>query len=244
MCNVELKERVIENYIKSALKRKKKEKIAIIMVGGPGSGKTNARIEVIEKLKMNTEDFVIVDQDIIVTKYFNNDNKCRNEVNKINDHLYQKAYEGGYNLVFDGTGRNFKYYNDEVINKLKQLSYTTHLCIVVLAKLDEALKSIQTRAGEEGRDVSSKFATDAYSELRTSIPQYLNLPCPNVDYIYLFDNTYFLRLQLVIECAGNQRIMYIDYPETRIGGKAKSRSKSKKRSKSRSKSKKRSKSRK
>ena len=189
MCNVELKERVIENYIKSALKRKKKEKIAIIMVGGPGSGKTNARIEVIEKLKMNTEDFVIVDQDIIVTKYFNNDNKCRNEVNKINDHLYQKAYEGGYNLVYDGTGRNFDYYTKYVINKLKNAGYTTHLCIVILANLDEAFKRINTRSENTGRYMRREFVVDAYAKLQTAIPQYLNLPCPSVDYIYLFDNT-------------------------------------------------------
>jgi predicted ABC-type ATPase len=244
MCDIKPDEEEVKNHIKLALEEKKQNRIAIIMVGGPGSGKSTARKEVIGNLGMDINNFVLVDPDIILTKFFKNNNDCRKEVGVINDNLYKQAYEGGYNLIFDGTGRDFKYYNDEVINKLKRLNYTTHLCIVVLAKLDEALKRIQLRAGEESRNVSSRFATDAYSELRTAIPQYLNLPCPNVDYIYLFDNTYFLRLQLVMECDGNQRIMYIDYPESKIGGKAKSRSKSKKRSKSRSKSKKRSKSRK
>ena len=206
MCNVELKEEEIEKYIKSALKKKKKEKIAIIMVGGPGSGKTNARISVIEKLKMDTNDFVLIDQDIIVTKYFNNNNKCRNEVNAINDRLYKQAYEGGYNLVFDGTGRNFDYYNKYVINKLKNAGYTTHLCIVVLANLNEAFKRIYKRSGDTGRYMQREFVVDAYSKLQTAIPQYLNLQCPSVDYIYLFDNTYLLRLQLVMECNNVYRL--------------------------------------
>jgi hypothetical protein len=102
------------------------------MVGGPGSGKTSARVSVIGNLKENIHKFVLIDPDIILTKFFNNNSRCRD---KVDNSLYEIAYSEGYNLIFDETGKDFYYYKKDAIERLKDAGYKTHLCIVVLSNI-------------------------------------------------------------------------------------------------------------
>jgi hypothetical protein len=46
MCNIEPSESDINNFLSNRYKDKKAKNLAIILVGGPGSGKSNAKLNV------------------------------------------------------------------------------------------------------------------------------------------------------------------------------------------------------
>ena len=175
---------------------------SIIMVGGPGSGKSVARVQCIKALKYNIKDFVVIDPDEIYTLF--KTNECRNIINHINDIYFQHAYNNHYHLVFDGTGKNFNWTYKEVIQKLKKESYRIIVCISLL-NVKEALQRIKKREKLTQRKVPENFTKDVYKQLTKVIPKYLKLKEKDVDIILVFDNTKKLTLILEVDWFENEK---------------------------------------
>ena len=98
----------INTFINERLSSAKNEKQAIVLVGGPGSGKSSGKLNVVSSIQKTIKDFANIDPDEILSKLFDNNNKCRKVVNDINDESYEKAIKQNKNIIFDGTGKDFE----------------------------------------------------------------------------------------------------------------------------------------
>lgn len=200
-----------EIFLRERFRNKKKGNIAIVTVGGPGSGKTTVKKDTILQLGLNINDFVNIDRDEITTLLFQNKHKCADQVKIINHQSFKKAYLEKYNLIFDGTGKNFSKHYKSVIQLLKVHGYTIYLCIVH-NDIDVAFERIKLRALETGRRIPIKRVKSFYETLDPHIIDYLNIPCEDVDGIFLYDNTDTLRLELRTQCtpSGEKYIHHVD----------------------------------
>jgi len=109
----------IDRYINNKLLNIKRNKNAIIMVGGPGSGKTSGIKIVLDMTKKILDDYIIVSPDDVLQDFFNYDRTKYGEANKINNQLYEKTLKNNYNIIFDRTGTNFEDYYNTVISRIK-----------------------------------------------------------------------------------------------------------------------------
>lgn len=188
MCDVQPGDEKKTNFINRRLDRALREKLAIVLVGGPGSGKSAGKESTVTNLDKNLQDFANIDPDEILTELFNNNNECRGEVNVINDRSYEMAIEQGKNIIFDGTGKDFEWYSTNVLKKLKEHEYTVNL-VIVMNDVENVLERIIARANAEGREVPEEYTRHVYNILSEAIPKYLSLDCEYADSIYLYDNS-------------------------------------------------------
>ena len=206
MCSINPEQSTINDFIDSRLASATSEKIAIVMVGGPGSGKSSGKSQTITYLKKQPKNFVNIDPDEIITNIFNNDTNCYTPVEKINNESFKMAIAQNKNIVFDGTGRNFEWYSKNVIKLLKDLGYNVNLVVV-----SNNVKRIQKRAEEEGRNVNAQYTTQVYKTLETAIAQYLDLDCDFTDNIFLYDNSDTLKLILHTSCVNGVKQISCKY---------------------------------
>ena len=166
----------------------------ITMVGGPGSGKSSARKECIQSLKYTESDFVVIDPDEILTSMFNNNYNCYSDDEKVLDVItmnnlnFTHALKNGYNIVFDGTGRNIDFTETNVIGRAKRIGYRTVVCISML-DAHTALARVNQRGLATDRNVDSDFVKSTYDQLSVNIPKYLDIPKETVDILQVYDNT-------------------------------------------------------
>ena len=151
-------------------------------------------VQVIEQLNTNGEfdeakekverkdqnDFVNIDPDEILQSLFKFDNRCRPEINALNNKSFNAAIKNNYNLVFDVTGKNFDSHFPNVIQRLKRHRYKVYICIV-LNKVNVALTRIKLRQIQTGRHVSEDFTRMVYSKLKKAIPKYIAIGCSDAD---------------------------------------------------------------
>lgn len=196
---------------------------AIIMVGAPGSGKSVTQKLCIKSLKYKYKDFVIIDPDEIYMKIYGGDplyrriNEYHNDDGSANGRGYdmmiinnldfEYAVDNRYNLVFDGTGRNYKSIYTNIIRKLRSNDYRIVICINLI-DIEIALKRVEKREKETGRIVPEKFIHETYEILMNIIPKYLYLDSLSVDSILVYDNNDKTTLILEIEYDdyGNRKI--------------------------------------
>ena len=178
----------INKYINEKFSNAKKEKKAIIMVGGPGSGKTSGLDILINMMKKTKEDFVSIDPDDIFNIFFNSNRKYYRKVEPINNILYEKTLENNYNIIFDRTGTNFVSYYNDVIKKIKAHGYNVVLCIIY-NNYYNVKSRLKKRELETGRAVNEQYAKNSYRDLTFNIPKYSKLDCDDVNDIFIFDNT-------------------------------------------------------
>jgi predicted ABC-type ATPase len=207
-------------------------KVALVLVGGPGSGKSRIKDKTLGKLDMRKQEFVDIEPDIILTELFKNDNTCRTQVNTINDRIYETAIEQGKNIIFDGTGKDFDWYFKSVIQRLVNSGYAVNLAIVI-STVENALKRIQTRTIKEGRTVDVEYATSVYTMLATTIPKYVDLRCNFVNTrIFVYNNAFNLQLIYQTHCDNGKKsvdcVGDICDINKKVGGKGKSRRNTKK----------------
>jgi len=152
-----------------------------------------------------------------------------------------KAIENKYDIVYDGTGKNYDKYL-QVMTELKEKGYTLYLCIVMARDKDIISKRIRTREIETRRAVPPEIIEEAYGKLKTNVDKYLNLGCDTIKNIFLYDNTYNTVFQIRSVCDDKNNKTFTVNPikeggRQRVKSRGKSRSKlTTKRAKSRSKS--------
>ena len=210
MCSITPSESEINGFLNKRLSSAGTDKIAIVMVGGPGSGKSSAKAQTISYLKKKKEDFVNIDPDEIITNLFNIDTKCYDQAGIINNKSLEMAIKQNKNIIFDGTGRNFDWYSTNVIKLLKDLGYNLNL-VIVTNNINTVVNRIEKRAREEGRTVNITYASSVYNTLKTAIPQYLNLNCDFVDKIFFYDNSEKLNLILYTDCSNGKKKLLCEY---------------------------------
>ena len=200
----------IDRYINNKLLNIKRNKNAIIMVGGPGSGKTSGIKIVLDMTKKNLDDYVIISPDDVLEDFFNSDRTKYAGANKINNQLYDKALANNYNIIFDRTGTNFEDYYTSVISRIKDNGYNVVLCIVY-NNYTNAKDRIEQRTIATGRAVNEGYAKKSYRDLTFNIPKYIALNCQKVDEIFCFDNT-STSIEVIYrsKCINNETIVSIN----------------------------------
>ena len=200
----------IDKYINNKILNIKRNKNAIIMVGGPGSGKTSGIKIVLDMTKKILDDYVIVSPDDVLQDFFNYDRTKYGEANKINNQLYEKTLKNNYNIIFDRTGTNFEDYYNTVISRIKGSGYNVVLC-VVYNNYTNAKNRIEERTAITGRAVNEDYAKKSYRDLTFNIPKYLKLNCQKIDEIFCFDNT-SSSIELIYrsKCINNETIVSIN----------------------------------
>lgn len=147
-CNINVPELISKFFINDRLRSASNEKIAIVLVGGPGSGKSNGKSEAVKDIGKSLENFANIDIDEILTNLFKSNNNCYEKARSINKDSFLEAIKKEKNIIFDGTGRIFDRYSNNVIKKLKDHGYTVHL-VIVISNVNKALSRIKTKR-EEG----------------------------------------------------------------------------------------------
>ena len=200
----------IDRYINNKLLNIKRDKSAIIMVGGPGSGKTSGVKIVLGMAKKDLDDYVIVSPDDVLEDFFNSDRTKYAEAIKINNQLYEKALKNNNNIIFDRTGTNFEVYYTTVISIIKDSGYNVVLCIVY-NNYTNAKNRIEERTAKTGRAVDKAYARSSYRDLTFNIPKYIALNCQKVDEIFCFDNT-STSIEVIYrsKCINNETIVSIN----------------------------------
>ena len=200
----------IDRYINNKLLNIKRDKNAIIMVGGPGSGKTSGVKIVLDMTKKVLDDYVIVSPDDVLEDFFNSDRTKYAEAIKINNQLYEKTLKNNNNIIFDRTGTNFEDYYANVISRIKDSGYNVVLCIVY-NNYTSAKNRIEERTAKTGRAVDKVYARSSYRDLTFNIPKYIALNCQKVDEIFCFDNT-SASIEVIYrsKCINNETIVSIN----------------------------------
>ena len=223
-CNINVTVNEIQDFInKRLIVTGVQDKTAIVMVGGPGSGKSSGKEETLLNLGKKNNEFVNIDPDEILTTLFNNNNDCRSQVNKINDDSFGLSIEQDKNIIFDGTGKDFNWYSKNVIELLTNKGYKVHL-VIVNNDVNTVLSRIEERAQRTGRYVNKNYTETVYTELDKAIPRYLGLTCESVNgNIYLYDNSSQLKLVYSTYCKDNEKKLkcVLDVCNIQNGGKNK-----------------------
>jgi predicted ABC-type ATPase len=160
------------------------EKIAIFMVGSPGSGKTTLKEYFVNSINKNMTDFINLDPDYIMTqlpKYqqlqSSNETKaqaaaqCYSSSYVINDVLYTMAQNQNYNIILDGTGKEFKWTSGQIEN-LHYLGYTIYICIVVVNNIDILISRAKQRGIQTGRTIYPETIIKINNQIKQNIPLY------------------------------------------------------------------------
>lgn len=226
VCNlIQTKKEIVTIVNKLLMNKSKNENpVAVIMVGGPGSGKTNAQREAINQLNLQENDFLVVNPDYFIENVFNNDNDCYydqalQEKLKTNNNydgydadlatklLLQYGIAARINIVLDGTGRVYNGTTRDM-KLLKDNGYTVVICINYI-DYDIAIERIKQRELNSARKVDIPYVEKTYTEINQNIPRYANLDYKSVDRVFMFNNngeTMKIMLDLTFEKNG-QRII-------------------------------------
>jgi len=160
---------------------KDQKPVAILMMGGPASGKSSM-LEGVDKTK-----FVKVDADAIKERLpeyreaLNLDNQrgkdaptARNAASMAHEEssflakrVRDTAIEQNKNLIFDGTGANAKTYS-HMVDRLKSKGYHVTVMGVDLENVEHAKEFVAIRAEKRGRFVPDSEVERIYSKIPSS----------------------------------------------------------------------------
>jgi len=144
------------------------QKIAIMTMGGPGSGKS-AMMEGVDKSA-----FVHVDPDAvreqlpeyregIAASYRGSSAQTHEEVSYVSKQILARAIAEGKHVLIDGTGKN----GPKFVQQIKDLKAAGYEVRVNMAHLTaaQALPRIEARAEKTGRDVPRELVKAAYDKI-------------------------------------------------------------------------------
>jgi hypothetical protein len=156
-------------------------KVAIVMMGGPASGKSS----LLAKVMADTTGYVKVDPDEVKDRLpefalavANSDKLAAARAHEesstaIADVIKERAIEGGYNVMFDGTGKNGQKYV-AMVKRLKERGYEVRV-IMPHISVEEGVKAAEKRAHRSGRFVPTHFIRQAYQVIPFNFEQVARL---------------------------------------------------------------------
>ena len=158
---------------------------AIVMVGGPGSGKSSSQKKTIELIGTEYRDYVIVDPDRVLTALFESDNTCYARVQPVLEALINAAIEKRKHIVLDTTGRDFQR-SCQFAERFLKAGYKIVVCITQINP-DIALARAVQRQAAEGRGVDEAYLRAAYAAIERIVPQYVESRLFNE--VFVFNNS-------------------------------------------------------
>ena len=165
----DLQKGIVASFFKDAKKpQQDKRPLAIMTMGGPASGKSTI-LNAMPKdgfVTINADDvkeFLPEFSQAIEKKAKNAANMVHAESISIAARIRDKAINEGYNIVYDGTGKNAAYYMS-LMDQLRARGYHIHL-IMPDIDVDTALEENEKRAEKTGRFVPPHIIKDAYSAI-------------------------------------------------------------------------------
>jgi predicted ABC-type ATPase len=163
------------------------KKHAIVLIGGPASGKSTVRDAYLRKIGRSEEEYVTLDPDFILTSLQSyrtaqragaEPPDCYPVAYAINDRNLEYALENNMSVIFDGTGRDFNWTARELVERMLVSSgYIVHLCIVTL-DVEIALTRASERAKRTGRVVPESVIRKIHTEVNHNIPLYKRMTAP------------------------------------------------------------------
>jgi predicted ABC-type ATPase len=187
---------VHEPIIKAALNEAKpaspvEQKIAIMTMGAPASGKSSAlrgvdssrfvKIDA-DAIKENLPEYqkAIADKD---ATYKGAAAMAHEESSAISREILKRAIASGHHVIIDGTGKD----SDAFMRKMRMLQAAGYHVHVVMPHVEEedGIKRLKSRAEATGRMVPEHFARDAYK----TIPKNFERIAREADSFKLFDNS-------------------------------------------------------
>ena len=179
-----------KKFLSSANNGKDTNKIAFVILGGPGSGKSTIKENVFKErgsLLGNINTYVELDPDKILTQFFKTDNTYRPQVSPLFHTQFANTISEGFNLILDKIGDD-PGFSDKYLIPLKEKGYTIHLCLI-LNNITSALARVESRQKNTGRDVPRDYLIKAYIQFEEKIPFYLEKNCSEIDFTYVYDNS-------------------------------------------------------
>ncbi len=156
-------------------------KVAIVMMGGPASGKSS----LLAKVMADTTGYVTVDPDEVKDRLpefalavANSDKLAAARAHEesstaIAEKIKERAIEGGYNVMLDGTGKNGKKYL-AMVQRLKERGYEVRV-IMPHISVAEGVMAAEKRAHRSGRFVPLDFIRQAYEVIPHNFEQVARL---------------------------------------------------------------------
>lgn len=165
---------------------------ALLMMGGPGSGKSSIIQTVMDPREL--KNMVVADPDAIknmLPSYqagvAKGDKdiaaKTHAESKKINSSVVDQTIISRRNLLYDATGANKKEYSD-LIQKLKTAGYQIYLVLANL-NVEEGVKRVKARAQVTGRSVPENIVRSVYRQVPSNFMSLVS----QVHQAYVFDNS-------------------------------------------------------
>lgn len=168
------REQIINEYLSQGSTEPKSngKPVAIVMMGGPASGKSTFR----QRQYGDEPGYVTIDADDVKTKLpeyelavANSDiyaaARAHEESSAIAKQVYRAALAGRMNLIFDGTGKNANNY-ERMLRDLKDAGYEVRLMMPHIEAVD-GIARVTARAERSGRYVPEYILEEAYR----TIPQ-------------------------------------------------------------------------
>ena len=217
-CPLKVGSHNIRNFINNKfidLEPHNKTPIAIIMIGGPGSGKSSIKKEYIQKLGYSEKNFVTIDPDEIIHSLFSENYNCKKEMKKTLQKTFDKAWSEKYNIIIDKKGKNFNKTYDDYIIFLKKQGYRVFLCLTILDYPTATTRILQRNRGyDNSRQL--QVAKKTYRELKKNYSKYVDLECNEVDGIFVYDNQQKLTLVYKSSCNSKGEKYFECYSTTKL----------------------------
>jgi predicted ABC-type ATPase len=170
------------------LPKPNEQKMAIVMAGGTGSGKST----MLKATGMGGPNYVHVDADAIKSmlpeyreairkKYRGAAGMAHEESSTLSKRLLSETIDRGNHVVMDGTGKNAAKY-ERMINRLKDAGYKVHV-MMPDQDAEVAKRGALARAETAGRYVPMGFINEAYKEIPKNFHRFAKL----ADSAQLFD---------------------------------------------------------
>lgn len=156
------------------------EKLGIILLGLPGSGKSTFAKDIIFKYQKNIK---IFSTDDVSYKFTKDPNIYHKKSSKININYLNNYIKTGQNYVYDTTGVS-RHNVFKIFNKSRENGYKV-IFILILVDIESAKNQNINRYKSGGHKVDKEFIEYVYSEQLSTTKEFLNL---NPDSFYIVNN--------------------------------------------------------
>lgn len=167
---------------------KDKQPVAVMLMGGPATGKGRLSSGIDEKkfVKVdadNIKEMIPEYQEMVAKGDRNAANYVHKESGELASRLRDIARKQRKNMVLDGTGRFAGSYMHRM-GQLQDAGYHVQLMMPVVSDVEDAVDRAAKRAKESGRVVPEHFIRDNHKQVMRNFPRLADM----ADSAFLFDN--------------------------------------------------------